>query len=76
MIEDFLPSKWRDEKLGGKSLNLGKNIDIAKEYGKALFAEHVIKKNRKDVDFTAMRSILDRLVNVIEDYAAMTATAP
>ena len=76
MIEDFLPSKWRGEELGGKSLNLGKNIDITKEYGKALFAEHVIKKNRKGVDFTAMRSILDRIVDVIDDYAAMTAIAP
>jgi RNA-directed DNA polymerase len=76
MIEDFLPAKWRIEKLGGKSLNLGKNIDITKEYGKALFAQHVIKKNRKDVDFTAMRSILDRIVNVIDDHAAMTGTAP
>jgi hypothetical protein len=73
MIEDFLPSKWRLEKLGGKSLNLGKDIDISKEYGKALFAEYVIKKNRKDVDFGAMRSILDRIVNVIDDYAAMMA---
>lgn len=76
MIEDFLPSKWQSEKLGGKSLNLGKNIDISKEYGKALFAEHVIKKNRKDVDFTGMRPILDRIVNVIDDYTAMMATAP
>ena len=64
------------EKLGNKSLNLGKNIDITREYGKALFAQHVIKKNRKDVDFAAMRSILDRIVNVIDDYAAMTGTTP
>jgi len=76
MIEDFLPAKWRAEKLGGKSLNLGKDIDIAKEYGKALFAEHVIKKNRKDVDFVEMRAILDRLVAVVDDYAAMMAKSP
>ena len=75
MIEDFLPSKWRAEKLGAKSLNLTKDIDVTKEYGKALFAEHVIKKNRKHVDFTAMRPILDRIVSVIDDYAAMMATA-
>ncbi len=73
MIEDFLPSKWRDEKLGGKTLNLAKDIDITKEYGKSLFAEYVIKKNRKIVEFDAMRAILDRIVTVIDDYAAMMA---
>lgn len=76
MIEDFLPKKWQQEKLGGKSLNLGKDIDITKEYGKALFAEHVIKKNRGSVDFTAMCLILDRIVAVIDDYAAMMAASP
>lgn len=76
MIEDFLPAKWRAEMLGGKTLNLGKDCDITKEYGKALFAEHVIKWNRKDVDFTAMRAILDRIVTVIDDYAAMLGAGP
>lgn len=76
MIEDFLPAKWRSEKLSGKSLNLGKDIDITKEYGKSLFAEHVIKRNRKDVDFVEMRAILNRIVAVIDDYAAMMATPP
>ncbi len=76
MIEDFLPAKWRAEQLGGKTLNLGKDCDVTKEYGKALFAEYVIKRNRKDVDFTAMRAILDRIVTVIDDYAAMMAAGP
>jgi hypothetical protein len=75
MIEDFLPTKWQSEKLGAKSLNLGKDIDITKEYGKALFAEYVIKKNRADVDFVEMRAILDRIVAVIDDYSAMMATS-
>lgn len=75
MIEDFLSEKWHLEKLSGKSLNLGKDIDITKEYGKVLFAEHVIKKNRKNVDFNEMRSILDRIVTVIDDYAAMVGAA-
>ncbi len=76
MIEDFLPAKWRNEKLGGKTLNLGKNLDKDKEYGKALFAEHVIKKNRKDVDFTGMKPILDRILAATEDYAKMIAITP
>lgn len=76
MIEDFLPAKWRAEKLGGKTLNLGKDCDVTKEYGKALFAQYVVKKNRKEVDFTGMRAILDRLVTVIDDYATMMATTP
>ncbi|USI75368.1 retron Ec67 family RNA-directed DNA polymerase/endonuclease [Sphingopyxis sp. USTB-05] len=69
MIEDFLPLKWRDEKLGGKVLNLGKNLNTEREYGKSLFAEHVIKKNRKDVDFDGFRPILDRIVMVMDDFA-------
>lgn len=76
MIEDFLPSKWREEKLGVKTLNLGREIDVATEYGKALFAEHVIKRRRNEVEFDAMRPILDRIVTVIEDYAAMMAAGP
>lgn len=76
MIEDFLPSKWRSVQLGGKSLNLGKDFDKTKEYGKALYAEHVIKKNRKDVDFTGMKGILDRIVAVLADYAAKIAPPP
>lgn len=75
MIEDFLPLKWREEKLGGKTLNLGGNINRDKEYGKALFAEYVIKKNRKDVDFVQMKPVLDRIVAVINDYASMMATS-
>lgn len=69
MIEDFLPSKWRNEKLGGKILNLSGNLDTDKEYGKALFAEHVIKRNRKDVDFSGMTPILDRIQKVIDDFS-------
>ncbi|WP_265270521.1 hypothetical protein [Sphingomonas lycopersici] len=40
-----------------------------------MFAEHVIKRNRKDVDFTAMRAILDRIVTVIDNHAAMMGAA-
>lgn len=70
VIEDFLPSKSREEKLGGKTLYLGNgNLDTKKHYGKSLFAEHVIWKKRKEIDFTKMKPILDRIALVVEDYA-------
>lgn len=70
MIEDFLPLDLRKETLGGKRLHLGNgSFDTKTHYGKALFAEHVIKRNRKNINFVTMKPILDRIALVLVDYA-------
>lgn len=70
MIESFLPPKWLKEKLNGKSLNLDNTkLDTKTEYGKSLFSEHVIKKNKAKVDFSAFEPLLENLEAAIEDYS-------
>lgn len=74
MIESFLPPKWLKEKLNGKKLNLDNNkLDIKTEYGKSLFSEHVIKKNKNKVVFTAFEPLLTNLEAAIADYYKMLA---
>jgi len=74
MIEDFIPTKWKKKKLGNKTLNLNNTgLDTSKEYGKALFAEHVVKKNKTEIDFIELQPILDRIAKVIEDYEKKTS---
>ena len=74
MIESFLPPKWLKETLNGKKLNLeNTKLDTKTEYGKSLFSEHVIKKNKKKVVFTAFEPLLLNLEAAISDYYKMLA---
>jgi RNA-directed DNA polymerase len=70
MIEDFFLPAVKALKLGGKTFNTAskKGFDSATEYGKHLFAEQIVKKNQKTIDFNSFRAILDRVVLVINDY--------
>jgi len=69
MIETFLPKKWLNYKLNGKSFNPdGETLDIAAEFGKFILSEHVIKKNHKDVDFKGFGPLLDNISSAIDDY--------
>src|SRR4051794_12147557 len=68
-IEDFFPDIVKVTKLNGKSFNPSKKgFNSKTEYGKYLFAEHVIKKNRNAIDFTTFDSTRDRLSQAITAY--------
>jgi len=46
-IEDLFDENVLDAKIGGKTFNRGKKIDVNKEYGKMVFAEKVISEKAK-----------------------------
>ena len=67
-IEDcFKPATLRTL-LGGKKFNYKTAIDEATEYGKAYFAEHVVKAGASTIDFTGFDPLLDRLLQVLAHY--------
>ena len=67
-IEDcFLPSVLAT-KLEGKSFNPSDKIDPATEYGKAAFAEKVVRPDAGKIDFSQFTTLLDRMVSVIDEY--------
>lgn len=68
-IEDLFPIAIRQKKLNGKIFNPSNNIDITKEYGKEIFAKHVVKVD-KSIDYSGFDPLLDRLCKVIADHAS------
>ncbi|MDM0002559.1 retron Ec67 family RNA-directed DNA polymerase/endonuclease [Variovorax sp. J22P240] len=58
--------------LGGKKFNYkSKQINEAKEYGKAYFAEHVVTPNAATIDFSGFDPLLARIKDVVAHYATM-----
>ena len=72
-IEDFFDRALFEIKLNGKSFNPEKLHGEDDEYGKAAFAEKVVRRNAKEINFAGFTSVLRRLVAVIDDYASGSA---
>jgi hypothetical protein len=71
-IEEFFSPSTLSTLLGGKKLNYKTlPIDELTEYGKAYFAEHVVKANAATIDFTGFDALLDRLRQVLAHYATL-----
>lgn len=70
MIEDFFDQSVLKEKLGGKTFSHSKTFDKQTQYGKRLFAEHVVRPNQHKIDFSRFEPILDAIGEVIDHYAA------
>jgi hypothetical protein len=71
MIEDFFDQAVKATKLGSKSFNPHTPFDQNKNYGKSLFAEHVVKKSQATIDFDGFEPVLDRIVAAIKDHNKM-----
>lgn len=69
-IEDFFEKKVLDIVLNGKKFSRADKFDAATQYGKHLFAEHVVKKGQKSIDFSNFAAILDRINDVLTIHAA------
>lgn len=70
-IEDFFDAKTLATPLNGKTFHRKmKGDDSVKHYGKAPFALEVVAKQAGMIDFKDFKAILDRVVNVIDDYEA------
>jgi RNA-directed DNA polymerase len=68
MIEDFFDTATQAITLNGKTFSR-KDEDSSKHYGKAAFARDVVAKHAESIDFNGFRPILDRLRDVLLDYA-------
>lgn len=68
-IEQYFKKKVLNAKLGGKVFSGTDKFDPATQYGKHLFAEHVVKKDRDNIDFSRFNAILKRIQDVIEFHA-------
>ena len=76
-IENLFDPALLKTVLNGKTFDLtGKQKDVSKYYGKAIFAEHVVKKNRATINFAGFQPLLNALVHVQLDYAARLAAMP
>ncbi|MDO9220795.1 MAG: retron Ec67 family RNA-directed DNA polymerase/endonuclease [Thiobacillus sp.] len=75
-IEDFFDAKTLEMPLNGKTFKRKMEGDDSKKYyGKAPFAIDVVAKQAGTIDFKGFKAILDRVVNVIDDYEAKCKAA-
>ena len=73
--EDFFEPAVLEEKLDGKSFNKETNINPTTEYGKAVFAERVVRPKAGTINFAGFAPLLERIEAVIRDYAERRAAA-
>ena len=73
-IEDFFSVATLNTQLSGKSFQKDPPFDATKHYGKAIFAEEVVKKNAPTIDFTGFKPVLDNLAAILADYATKQQT--
>ncbi len=66
-IEDLFDKETLETKVGGKTFNR-KKIDDEKEYGKIVFAKHVIEAHQKEINFINFKELLNRFKAVLVDY--------
>ena len=69
-IEELIPDEWRQRLLNEKKFNPNGKLDPQTEYGKEVFAKSVVKPNAHKIDFSEFDSLLDRIVTVLDHYAA------
>lgn len=61
MIEDLFDPALLSTKIKGKTLSLDDKFDTSKHYGKAVFAEKVVKPNKEDINFSGFSNLLHRI---------------
>ena len=67
-IEDLFPDKWKNHLLDTKRFNFKNKIDKQTEYGKAAFANFVVKPNSHKIDFSGFDPLLERIVAVLAHF--------
>jgi len=75
-IEDFFDPSVLAVEIKGKKFDPNKKHGEDGKYGKARFAENVVRPNIKTIDFSKFIPMLDRVVAVLDDYAANPASIP
>ncbi len=67
-IEDLFTKATRAVVIDGKTLNLDKDADRDKHYGKDIFANKVVAKHKGGIDFSGFNLILSRITKCIDHY--------
>jgi RNA-directed DNA polymerase len=67
-IESFFNDDVKSAKLNGKSFSTDKEINTTTQYGKAIFAEKIVRPNADTIDFSGFSPIIYRIVSVIRHY--------
>lgn len=67
-IEDCFDVATREETLSGKTLNLTNKTLGPNEYGKAWFAERVIKPKAKTINFAGFNGLLTEISHIIKGH--------
>lgn len=70
VIEDFFSQQTLGTVLGGKTFMPHKPFNQSIHYGKAIFAEQVIKKNASATDFNGFNPILKTITDIIAAHVA------
>lgn len=68
-IEHFFSASTLAKTLSGKKLSLSNKKLKDDEYGKAWFAEKIVKPYYKDIDFSGFSGILDPISEIIQNHA-------
>ena len=68
-VECFFEPSLLRTKLEGKMFNQSADMDPETEYGKAIFAERVVRPNATKIKFDGFMPLLARVVAAIEDYS-------
>lgn len=74
-IEDYFEKSVRDTKIAGKSFDPSNEGDTSKTYGKYIFADQVVRRNKKSIDFTEFGEVFSRISAVLADYYVRRAAA-
>lgn len=68
-IEDLFPAEIKNKQLNGKKFNPKKKINPQTDYSKEVFAKSVVRPDAQNIDFSGFDILLDRIVEVLDDYA-------
>lgn len=75
-IEDCFDPALKKIELDGKKFEPDTNeFDPTKHYGKQVFAEKIVRQNRKTINFDGFEPTLNRIRSVISDYEKPTESS-
>lgn len=72
-IEDLFEPAVLKTIVDGKKFSLEKEIDTSTEYGKMIFAEHVVRQGAATINFNGFEPLLRRIEAVMDHYVTVKA---
>jgi RNA-directed DNA polymerase len=75
-IEGLFPPALLKTPVDGKIFDPNKEHDEAGKYGKVVFAKRVVIPNAAAIDFSGFAPLLDRIVAVLDNHAALKMAPP